>query len=281
MAAAKVQQVTGRSSGTSFNMTMPGAVTGTNLITVAGSSWGSAITCTDNQSNTYTARSSPAAAATNYFARILSAHNVTGGATFTITVNNSPQDSKAACAVEWSGMDTAAPFDVQNTATGTSAAPAVSSGTMGQAEEVVVAVETYDGITPTTQTEPGSPWALIAEEEDAGTYTGHNAVWQIVSATSSVTSTWALGASRAWSAGIATFKAVAPSLEQTGFRYRNDNGSETTATWKAAQDAGATSPAGQALRGRAVIATTGDPSAGMRLKLKYRKVGDDGWRDLF
>lgn len=56
---------------------------------------------------------------------------------------------------------------------------------------------------------------------------------------------------------------------QEGFRFRNDDGSETTATWLAAQDANAYKPLNQNVRLRMLIDSTGDlPSALVRLYYK-------------
>jgi hypothetical protein len=49
-----------------------------------------------------------------------------------------------------------------------------------------------------------------------------------------------------------------PSTEQEGSRARNDDGSETTATWKAAQDTDITLASGDAFRARLLLNTTND-----------------------
>ncbi len=68
-------------------------------------------------------------------------------------------------------------------------------------------------------------------------------------------------------------------LEQEGFRWRDDNGSETTATWLASQDTNITRAKLTTTRLRMLINASGDP-ASQRYKLRYRRVGDSGWRDL-
>lgn len=68
-------------------------------------------------------------------------------------------------------------------------------------------------------------------------------------------------------------------LDQKRFRFRNDDGSETTATWAAAEDADISVAALTAKRLRVQVAATGDPSA-KSFKLQYRKVGDGTWRDI-
>lgn len=68
-------------------------------------------------------------------------------------------------------------------------------------------------------------------------------------------------------------------LEQEGFIFRNDDGSESTATSKAAQDTNITSASDLNTRLRVLINGTGDPYA-QKFKIKYRKVGTTDWREL-
>ena len=68
-------------------------------------------------------------------------------------------------------------------------------------------------------------------------------------------------------------------LEQEGFRFRNDDGSETTATWAASQDTNYSVSPSTLKRLRMLVNATGDPAAG-EYKLQYRKVGDDTWMDV-
>lgn len=85
---------------------------------------------------------------------------------------------------------------------------------------------------------------------------------------------------RARRAGRAVFAAAAtPTLDQSHFRFRNDDGSETTATWAAAEDTNVTIAALTPKRLRVEITATNDP-ASAAYKLQYRKVGDTYWRDV-
>jgi len=67
---------------------------------------------------------------------------------------------------------------------------------------------------------------------------------------------------------------------QEGFRWRNDDGSETTATWKANQDTNVSfGDIDTPIRLRVLTDTSSDaPSEGV--KLQYRKVGDPDWLDV-
>lgn len=68
-------------------------------------------------------------------------------------------------------------------------------------------------------------------------------------------------------------------IEQEGFRWRNDDGSEALATWKAGQDVDASIQLDTNVRVRFLINATGDP-ASEQYQLEYRKVGDSTWRPV-
>jgi len=65
-------------------------------------------------------------------------------------------------------------------------------------------------------------------------------------------------------------------LAQEGFRFRNDDGSESSATWKAAQDTNILLALDQPLRLRATINTGGDQGT-KRYRLEYKKPADSTW----
>lgn len=71
----------------------------------------------------------------------------------------------------------------------------------------------------------------------------------------------------------------APTLEQEGFRFRNDDGDETTATWDGNQDANLTAPAGSIRRLRFVVDTTGDVDAG-QFQLEGKKSDEADWHKI-
>ena len=68
-------------------------------------------------------------------------------------------------------------------------------------------------------------------------------------------------------------------LQQEGFRFRNDNGTEATATWKYAQDTNMTGASNTPFRVRFVINATGDPGA-RNWQLEYRRAATDNWRKV-
>lgn len=92
---------------------------------------------------------------------------------------------------------------------------------------------------------------------------------------------WTTSASAGWAQVAVNVKAVvtAATLEQEGYRWRNDDGSETTATFAAAQDTTITLAASTTKRLRVIVNATNDP-ASANYKLQYRKVGDPSWKDI-
>jgi len=65
---------------------------------------------------------------------------------------------------------------------------------------------------------------------------------------------------------------TAASLEQEGFRFRSDDGSETTATWLASQDSSITRALETNTRIRLLVNATNDPGS-IQYQLEYRKNG--------
>lgn len=81
------------------------------------------------------------------------------------------------------------------------------------------------------------------------------------------------------SAGAATVSGAAI-LNQEGYRFRNDDGDEATATWKAGQDSNISLPAGSKLRLRMIVDATGDPEA-KTLQLEWhKKDSPEPWRKV-
>jgi hypothetical protein len=86
-----------------------------------------------------------------------------------------------------------------------------------------------------------------------------------------------LNATQIWSAvGVSYLGDALPTIEQEGFRFRNDDGNETTANWAASQDNNATAPAEVNLRLRMLINATGNPATA-QYQLEYKKSTDSDW----
>lgn len=70
--------------------------------------------------------------------------------------------------------------------------------------------------------------------------------------------------------------ATSGTVDQEGFRFRADDGSETTATGLAAQDVDVTQPINTNTRLRVLLNSTLDRGS-EQYRLEYRKVGDPEW----
>lgn len=73
--------------------------------------------------------------------------------------------------------------------------------------------------------------------------------------------------------------APVPSFEQEGYRFRNDDGSETTATWRQAQDTPDSINRQVNFRLRELMNATNDPPS-HGYKLQYRKQSETDWKDV-
>lgn len=131
------------------------------------------------------------------------------------------------------------------------------------------------GSTPTATADTGWTELNEATNFEAVGY-GSQSQWRSDNDTT-VGPSWSVGG---YSRGIALeIKAAPPTLDQTHFRWRNDDGSETTATWAAAENTGVSIAAGIPTRLRIQVQATNDPPS-QGYKLQYRKVGDPTWLDV-
>lgn len=209
-----------------------------------------------------------------------SAENATGGATTVQASWSGGSDQDTILHIqEWSGAVTASAFDKSSSADNSvtdNVADSGSTAALAQADELVVGFSFIDDATLTVA--ELESMTLLNTSDGAGALQSLHSAYRNVSATTAVKyrADWS-GSFTPWGAGVMTFKNVAVALEFEGFRFRNDDGSEATATWKAAQDTDVTANSG--LRIRTITNVTADPG-NKRRRLKYRKVGDDGWRDL-
>lgn len=72
---------------------------------------------------------------------------------------------------------------------------------------------------------------------------------------------------------------VTNTLEQEGYRWRNDDGSESAATWAVSQDTTHSVAVSTPVRLRTLINQSNQKGA-LIYKLQYRKSGDDTWLDI-
>lgn len=86
------------------------------------------------------------------------------------------------------------------------------------------------------------------------------------------------GATRpaSWARGALETGVPPPTLDQEGYRFRNDDGSETAATWKANQDADVSVAVETNFRLRTLVNGTGDPAAS-QFQLEAALDGTSNW----
>ena len=109
------------------------------------------------------------------------------------------------------------------------------------------------------------------------------AATKVLTATGTVETTWTFTDTPVddYLSGVATFKKASASatLDQEGFRWYNDDGSESAATAIAAQDTNITQAAGTVGRVRMLVNATGDPAT-TQFKLQYKLSTDGTWSDI-
>jgi hypothetical protein len=240
-------------------------------------------TGSDNQggSNSYTRdvikQSTAPQAAVVIFRALLSASS----GTFTVTLSNVTfSDSISLVIMEFSGILSVSPIDGSNSANGSSTAPAPGSITTTNIPDVLLAVVGSDVSNANTITaSPGGGYiSLLKNINSTGAQSAGEAMYQIVSSTGSFNPTWTT-VSGAWAAGQIAYKAIGGTVDQESFRFRNDDGSESAATWLNTQDTNASKDNLTNVRLRVIVNSTGDyPSSAFQLEV--RKVGATTWNKV-
>jgi hypothetical protein len=116
----------------------------------------------------------------------------------------------------------------------------------------------------------------IGEDEDNTTYQNHHAEFLISTAGNEAVA-WASVSGSTWVIQRVAL-IPAPTWAQSHYRFRNDDGSETAATWKAAED-GALSAAAGTVRLRTAVKTEFDAPT-TQYQLEWLKVGENVWRKV-
>ncbi len=192
-----------------------------------------------------------------------------------VVVLSESSEGVAAGIVLMSGVDQTTPArGTGNTASGSSAAPSVDVTTVSG--DFVIDCLSYIGTGAATA--DGSQVERWNEETIAS-------VGGVGSSTEAATGTtttmsWSIS-SNAWLVGGVAFIPQSASYEQEGYRWREDDGSETAATWIVAQDTDITRAKETNTRLRVISNATGNPAT-HQTTLEYRKVGDadSEWRSV-
>lgn len=167
---------------------------------------------TDNKSNTYTRRLVvDNSSNTLNMAIFESQDSPTMGASHQITFATHQDQSLAI--LEVSGLASGGSFDKSGSVgpvVSTNTIVTSSTGTLTQADELVVAMcSTDQGNTDTITQNAGQSWTLIDESERGDIELAFNAVYKTVAATTALTADWALGGSHERIGIIGTFKLAA------------------------------------------------------------------------
>lgn len=234
-------------------------------------------TCTDGLSNAYTEITNCRIrdAGNGQSMGAFYAKNITGGAC-TVSVDFPGSASNTHLTItEWSGGDTTAPLD-QSTGqvqSGTSA-PSSSAVTPGANGELIVSSMQDVSVGSVTITPESS--AI----ENLGGTDGTCSQYEVQTTAASIAGDFSLGASRDTLCIVRTYKVAGASatLEQEGFRWYEDNGSESAASAAANQDTNITAAAGATKRLRMLVNATGDPAT-KQFKLQWKKSGGS-WADV-
>lgn len=112
---------------------------------------------------------------------------------------------------------------------------------------------------------------------DDGSY-GDGAQYLIKTDSSDTAMGWTFGTSDDWSVVEAAFTEISP-IDQEGFRFRNDDGSESAATWMQNQDTDASQNKNTNVRLRMLLDTPSDPVS-IPFRLEYKKSTDSVYKKV-
>jgi hypothetical protein len=181
-----------------------------NLVVVTEATFSTTVaelTLADGGTHTYTVANSASGDASSHVI-IRYAMNTTAGArTLTWTETGAGSCDLEADVMEFSGAETTGALDVvPAAATGTSAAPAIASGTLAQADELIVAMGSHTGADATWSFD--GTYTGVSQNDDNDLGQTYATEYKIVASTSSDTADFGLSASRDWFCTLASFKAA-------------------------------------------------------------------------
>ena len=192
---------------------------------------------TDTAGNTYTGLTA-ATYTTNGVERMFYCANATGNASNVVTGNFSASIAYRGITVwQVSGQDTGAGFLVDSDTQTGSGTTSMTSPSITAGDAAFFFIGEYAGTSAT----PGSGWTESADDATGA----FKAYYRIDSPGGTYAASGTLAASTNYGLSILSIASGTTStLEQKRFRWRNDDGSESTATWAAAEDTNITEPLG-------------------------------------
>lgn len=272
----------GGSGGTTSALNMTGATLLIACVSVDASS-GTVPTPTDSSGNTWSLLTQVGGTNPPFFrSRLYYVQNptVTSSQTFTIAGTNA-----SITVAGFDGTLTSGVFDLEASGGGaaTNSTETASGGsvTPSVADSLVISGGGFEAVR--TLSVGGSFSIAHQQNHVGGTSYGSFIGYRILTASAAQNPTWDCTGQGTTNFVVlnAVFKAVSvsPTLTQSAYRWRNDDGSETTATAAAAQNTDITVATGVTKRLRVQVQAVNNPAA-TAFKLQYRKVGGSTWRDV-
>jgi len=193
------------------------------------------------------------------------------GSAYTVAVTLASDAYLHAQAISATGVDQTTPFGTPNTATGSSSGPAtvdISAAT----DDLVV--DGYSGYPEPTV--GAGQTSRVKDQITSDIWYGSSTE----AGATTVTMSWTLSYSDAWTIGGVAFKKVqTATADQSSFRFWNDDAAEASMTGAAAENTNLTATANTKKILRVGVDTNGDLSS-TTFKWKYQANGSGGYADL-
>lgn len=238
---------------------------------------------TDNAGNTYTRIGTQVEHAGSGARSVLYyAVNIATAGSFVVTANfTTGVADRIIAACELKGAHTSAPLDLyggQSQSGVAAGTDAITTGSLGTPTTNNQAAVCFTRLTSWPDSLPaGTGWTGIYSVTGNTSY-GLEYLVQTTATALAGTFTFDPATANPCTSA-ATFKeAASATLEQEGFRWYEDNGSESGSSASAAQDTNITAAAGATKRLRMLVNATGDPAT-TQFKLQWKKSGGS-WADV-
>ena len=256
----------------SFNFTPDSACTAGNFMRLVIANGISDVTgVSDNQSNTWIKAIEHNGSGRQIL--IYYAYNNNGGSP-QVTITTSNFADTAYIFTEQDELDTTTdPLDktVGATTSGTTHASG-NTATTSQAREYLVGAAAFETSAPGVSGD--ASWSNLNSQAGFDSFTSVAVQDRFVTSTGAYGITFTTTATPAGAVAVATFK-EASTLQQEGYRFRADDGSESGATWLANQDTNISRGKNTNTRLRVILNATGDP-ASQQYQLEGRVKGGGG-----
>lgn len=259
-------------SGTTLAVTLAGITAGSTIVVgVICDAAGSVSGVADSQGS-YTAVRAQTTDATCNLRMYYLANANSGSHTITATFTNSNSETYIR-GVEVIGAHTSSPIGTSDAGTNSTGTALATAATLtGNSGDVILGFGGNESAGETFT--KGSTFDSL-DQQGTQMFAEYRALSGSVSsfavdATQSASAKWVIQ-------GVTIVQGPTVTTEQTHFRARNDDGSETTATWYAAQDTNFTAPLSTNLRLRMQVDTAGGDTPSQAYQLEYKKSTEATW----